>query len=86
MDQELEEGLRAIAAPIRGSGDAVTAAINMSAHASRVQPLTTCAPGFCPRCSKRPARIETDFKVGLAALSPARRASGAIREDPRTHT
>ena len=36
MDQELEEGLRAIAAPIHGSGDTVTAAINVSAHASRV--------------------------------------------------
>src|SRR5258708_16488328 len=36
VDQELEEGLRAVAAPIRGAGDGVTAAINVSAHASRV--------------------------------------------------
>lgn len=35
VDQELEEGLRAIAAPIRDSSGAVTAAINVSAHASR---------------------------------------------------
>src|SRR5580693_3046238 len=36
VDQELEEGLRAVAAPIHGAGGAVTAAINLSAHASRV--------------------------------------------------
>src|SRR5271165_6439119 len=36
VDQELEEGLRAIAAPIHGSGGAVTAAINLATHASRV--------------------------------------------------
>src|SRR5215472_9009238 len=36
VDQELEEGLRAIAAPIRGASGGVTAAINVSVHASRV--------------------------------------------------
>src|ERR1700722_598185 len=36
VDQELEEGLRAVAAPIRGAQDTGTAAINISAHASRV--------------------------------------------------
>jgi IclR family transcriptional regulator, pca regulon regulatory protein len=36
VDQELEEGLRAVAAPIRGGADVGTAAINVSAHASRV--------------------------------------------------
>ena len=35
VDQELEEGLRAVAAPIRGA-DVGSAAINVSAHASRV--------------------------------------------------
>src|SRR5215468_10001176 len=35
VDQELEEGLRALAAPIRDSSGAVAAAINVSAHASR---------------------------------------------------
>ncbi|HEX9528893.1 MAG TPA: IclR family transcriptional regulator, partial [Streptosporangiaceae bacterium] len=38
VDQELEDGLRAIAAPIRDSSGAVTAAINVSAHASRHTP------------------------------------------------
>jgi IclR family pca regulon transcriptional regulator len=36
IDQELEDGLRAIAVPIREASGAVTAAINVSAHASRL--------------------------------------------------
>ena len=35
VDQELEEGLRSIAAPIRDRGGRVVAAVNVSAHASR---------------------------------------------------
>ncbi len=35
VDQELEEGLRAIAAPIRDGDGRVIAAVNVSAHASR---------------------------------------------------
>lgn len=36
VDQELEEGVRSIAAPIRNGRDKVVAAINVSCHASRV--------------------------------------------------
>ncbi|MEU6020061.1 IclR family transcriptional regulator [Micromonospora sp. NPDC047134] len=35
VDQELEEGLRSLAAPIHGEDGAVIAAVNVSAHASR---------------------------------------------------
>lgn len=35
VDQELEEGLRSIAAPVRDPAGAVIAAVNISAHASR---------------------------------------------------
>jgi IclR family transcriptional regulator, pca regulon regulatory protein len=35
VDQELEAGLRSVAAPIRGRGGRVVAAINVSAHATR---------------------------------------------------
>ncbi|MGC5051569.1 IclR family transcriptional regulator domain-containing protein [Micromonospora sp. DT48] len=35
VDQELEEGLRSLAAPIHGDNGAVVAAVNVSAHASR---------------------------------------------------
>jgi IclR family pca regulon transcriptional regulator len=35
VDQELEEGLRSLAAPIRDEAGTVVAAVNVSAHASR---------------------------------------------------
>ena len=35
VDQELEEGLRSVAAPIRDRAGRVVAAVNVSAHASR---------------------------------------------------
>jgi len=36
VDQELEEGLRSVAAPVRDAGGRTIAAVNVSAHASRV--------------------------------------------------
>lgn len=63
VDQELEEGLRSLAAPIRGSSGDVVAAVNVSAHASRgtpenireelLPPLLTCA-----------RRIADDLRAG----------------------
>jgi IclR family pca regulon transcriptional regulator len=38
VDQELEEGLRSVAAPIRDRNGAVVAAVNLSTHASRTSP------------------------------------------------
>jgi IclR family pca regulon transcriptional regulator len=61
VDQELEEGLRAIAAPIRGSGDAVTAAINVSAHASRVS-LAAMRTELLPALQDTAHLIEADLK------------------------
>ncbi len=61
VDQELEEGLRAIAAPIRGSGDGVIAAINVSAHASRVSP-TAMQADLLPALLETARQIETDLK------------------------
>jgi len=67
VDQELEEGLRSVAVPIRDRSGRVVAAVNLSTHASRttaedvrrdlVPPLLTAA-----------ARIEDD----LAVAPPAR--------------
>jgi IclR family pca regulon transcriptional regulator len=62
VDQELEEGLRAIAAPIHGSGGAVTAAINVSAHASRVS-LAAMRAELLPRLLETARRIEADLKA-----------------------
>jgi IclR family pca regulon transcriptional regulator len=61
VDQELEEGLRAIAAPIHGAGDAVTAAINVSAHASRVS-MAAMRTGLLPALQETARRIEADLK------------------------
>jgi IclR family pca regulon transcriptional regulator len=61
VDQELEEGLRAIAAPIHGAGGAVTAAINLSAHASRVS-LSVMRAELLPALLQTAASIEADLK------------------------
>jgi IclR family transcriptional regulator, pca regulon regulatory protein len=67
VDQELEEGLRAIAAPIRGSGGTggsggtVTAAINLSAHASRVS-LAAMRSELLPSLLDTARRIEQDLR------------------------
>jgi IclR family transcriptional regulator, pca regulon regulatory protein len=61
VDQELEEGLRAIAAPIHGAGDTVTAAINVSAHASRVG-MAAMRTDLLPALQETARRIEADLK------------------------
>ncbi len=65
VDQELEEGLRAIAAPIRDSSGAVTAAINVSAHASR-HTMDDMLTRLLPALLGTAAQIEADLK----AVSP----------------
>lgn len=66
VDQELEEGLRAIAAPIHGAGGAVTAAINVSAHASRVS-MAAMRTDLLPHLLETARRIEAD--LGAQGLS-----------------
>jgi IclR family transcriptional regulator, pca regulon regulatory protein len=61
VDQELEEGLRAVAAPIHGIGGSVTAAINLSAHASRVS-LAAMRSELLPALLETAGRIEADLK------------------------
>jgi IclR family transcriptional regulator, pca regulon regulatory protein len=61
VDQELEEGLRAIAAPIHGAGGKVTAAINVSAHASRVS-LAAMKTELLPALQETARRIEADLR------------------------
>ena len=66
VDQELEEGLRAIAAPIHDSSGTVTAAINVSAHASRMG-------ADAMRTQLLPALLETarSIEADLKSVSPA---------------
>ena len=65
VDQELEEGLRAIAAPIHDASGAVTAAINVSAHARRMGPDAM-------RAQLLPALLETarNIEADLKSVSP----------------
>jgi IclR family transcriptional regulator, pca regulon regulatory protein len=61
VDQELEEGLRSIAAPIHGGGNAVIAAINLSGHASRVS-LAAMRAVLLPALLETAGRIEADLR------------------------
>jgi len=66
VDQELEEGLRSVAAPIRDRTGAVVAAINVSAHASRAS-KDAVRRTLLPPLLAAAERIEAD----LRAVSPA---------------
>jgi IclR family pca regulon transcriptional regulator len=60
VDQELEEGLRAVAAPIRDRTGRTVAAINISAHASRT-PVESVRRNLLPPLLAAAARIEADL-------------------------
>jgi IclR family transcriptional regulator, pca regulon regulatory protein len=62
VDQELEEGLRAVAAPIRGAPDVGTAAINVSAHASRVS-IAALRSDILPALLETARQIESDLQA-----------------------
>ncbi len=59
-DQELEEGLRSTAVPIRDAGGNTIAAINLSAQATRVTPAHM-RDEFLPHLLEAAHRIETDL-------------------------
>jgi IclR family pca regulon transcriptional regulator len=71
VDQELEEGLRAVAAPIRDREGRVVAAVNVSAHASRTS-MDAVRRTLLPPLLATAARIENDLQI--AAGSSGRRA------------
>src|SRR5271155_2937580 len=60
VDQELEEGLRSIAAPIRDADGQVIAAVNISTHAGR-RSLTTIVEEFLRPLLTTARRIEVDL-------------------------
>ncbi|MFB4283096.1 MULTISPECIES: IclR family transcriptional regulator domain-containing protein [unclassified Nonomuraea] len=67
VDQELEEGLRSIAAPIRDRTGRTVAAVNVSTHATRTS-LQAAVRDLLPPLLATAAKIEAD----LAALSVTR--------------
>jgi IclR family pca regulon transcriptional regulator len=66
VDQELEEGLRSIAVPIRGSDRRVIAAMNVSTHTSRHTPSDVAATFLAPLL--RTARLIEDDLCSSGAL------------------
>jgi IclR family pca regulon transcriptional regulator len=66
VDQELEDGLRSVAAPIRSRTGRVVAAVNLSAHASRT-PLEAMRRELLPQLLAACARIDADLRAGSAS-------------------
>ena len=73
VDQELEQGLRSVAAPIRDRGGRVVAAVNLSAHASRTS-LDAVRRTLLPPLLATAERIGADLRV--ASASGPRRSAG----------
>ncbi|MEU4482330.1 IclR family transcriptional regulator C-terminal domain-containing protein, partial [Micromonospora sp. NPDC023966] len=63
VDQELEEGLRSLAAPIHGESGQVIAAVNVSAHASRGS-SEAIRKELLPPLLETARRIEEDVRQG----------------------
>jgi len=59
-DQELEEGLRSLAVPLRSASGTVTAALNLSVHASRTT-MAALRRDFLPLALRTAAAIEEDL-------------------------
>ena len=73
VDQELEEGLRSVAAPIHDRDGRVVAAVNLSAHASRTS-IDAVTTALLPPLLATARRIEADLRV--ASSSSPRRSAG----------
>jgi len=74
VNQELEDGLRAVAVPVRDRTGAVVAAVNVSAHASRTS-LEVMRRDLLPPLLATAARIEAD----LLAAAPRVRGAASGR-------
>jgi IclR family pca regulon transcriptional regulator len=62
VDQELEEGLRSVAAPVRDSSGTVVAAVNIPVHAGR-NSVDSVRRDLLPQLLAAVARIEADLRV-----------------------
>jgi len=62
VDQELEHGVRSIAVPVRDAAGRVVAAVNTSAHATRV-PLATLQRSFLPKLRDCAAAIDAELRT-----------------------
>jgi IclR family pca regulon transcriptional regulator len=73
VDQELEEGLRSLAVPIRGAGGTAVAALNVSMHASRGT-MAHLRRDILPFARRAAAAIEADLVSGAPAAGRTGRA------------
>ncbi|MEV0082583.1 IclR family transcriptional regulator [Saccharopolyspora sp. NPDC050642] len=71
VDQELEAGLRSIAAPIRDRANKVVAAVNISSHASRTSP-EEARENLLPPLQATAARISADLAVAPQSRAVSR--------------
>ena len=62
VDQELEEGLRSVAAPVRDRGGAVAAGVNIAVHAGRTS-LAAVRRDLLPPLLAAVERIEADLRI-----------------------
>ncbi|MEU5317449.1 IclR family transcriptional regulator C-terminal domain-containing protein [Streptomyces sp. NPDC021056] len=72
VDQELEEGLRSVAAPVRDRGGEVVAAVNIPVHASR-NTVASVRRDLLPHLLDTVAAIERDLRMATGrgrAASP----------------
>jgi IclR family transcriptional regulator, pca regulon regulatory protein len=69
VDQELERGLRSVAAPIRGRRGQVVAAVNLAVHESR-RTLRSLRDQLLPPLLSTAARIEADLRVAATRDPP----------------
>jgi IclR family pca regulon transcriptional regulator len=75
VDQELEEGVRSVAAPICDATTTVVAAINVSAHASRVT-MDALRRDFLPHLLETASKIGADLaSLGGQTAHPKRDAT-----------
>lgn len=61
-DEELEEGLRSVAVPVRERGGRVVAAVNVALHSSR-RTAEECVRDILPELHATAGRIEADLRV-----------------------
>ena len=69
VDQELEEGLRSLAVPIRDASATVVAALNVSVHASRGT-MAMLRRDVLPRARAAAEAIEADLRASAPCVRP----------------
>ncbi|MEU0386676.1 IclR family transcriptional regulator domain-containing protein [Streptomyces chartreusis] len=85
VDQELEEGLRSVAAPVRDRDGDVVAAVNIAVHAGR-NSVDSVRRDLLPHLLAAVARIEADLRITspapAAAPGTGTRRSSSSRRSP----